>query len=156
TALLNRLMLAARAEGRRVAYVDFKLFDAGTLDDGRKLADTLSTWIAAELELEDDAPAYLARLSPAPGCTKRVERLRKRIPERVLLAADELDRLFDAPSRHDFFGMLRSWHDARNVSPELGRLDMVLVTSTEPERFTRDDQNHRSPFNVGTTVELTD
>ena len=131
-AALNRLLIAAQNEGRYVAYVDFKLFDAAALEDGRKLADQLAAWIAAELEIDDDPPAYLSRLSPAQACTKRVERLMKRIPQRVLLAADELDRLFDTPSRYDFFGMFRTWHDARNVSPVLERLDMVLVTSTEP------------------------
>jgi len=53
----------------------------------------------------------------------------------TVLAIDEADILFQAEFTYDFFGMLRSWHNQRAnpLKKKLWkRLDLVLVTSTEP------------------------
>ncbi|MDF5733277.1 MAG: AAA-like domain-containing protein [Rhizonema sp. PD38] len=67
---------------------------------------------------------------------------------------DEVDKVFDAPFRNDFFGMLRNWHNSRAMSDIWNNLDFVLVTSTEPYQLI-DDLN-QSPFNVGQVIELED
>jgi hypothetical protein len=72
----------------------------------------------------------------------------------LVLAMDEVDRMFDSPFRSDFFGMLRSWHNSRRPGSEWERLDLALVTSTEPYMLI-DDLN-QSPFNVGQVIELDD
>ncbi|WP_318284169.1 AAA-like domain-containing protein [Brasilonema sennae] len=72
----------------------------------------------------------------------------------LVLAMDEVDRVFDTKFRNDFFGMLRSWHNNRAIYPSLDKLDLVLVTSTEPYQLI-DDLN-QSPFNVGQIIELED
>ena len=50
---------------------------------------------------------------------------------------DEVDRVFESPVHSDFFGMIRSLHDSRARLGHLARLDLVLVTSTDPEHFIR-------------------
>lgn len=62
--------------------------------------------------------------------------------------------LFDSDFRSDFFGMLRNWHTSRALQRDWKRLDLVLVTSTEPYMFI--DNLTQSPFNVGQNVELED
>jgi hypothetical protein len=63
-------------------------------------------------------------------------------------------------SYSDFFGMLRSWHNDRAMGAmgamdvDFQRLDLVLVTSTEPQMWI--DNPHQSPFNVGQTLTLED
>jgi hypothetical protein len=157
TALLNRLSLAARSAGKRVVYLDFKLFDAAILHDRRALFEQFCAWFADELEVEAPLDGYWSKLPLPRACTKHVvEKLLRPLAAPVMLAADEVERLFDSPVRHDLFGMLRAWHDGRVQRPELARLDMVLVTSTDPDKFTRDDQAYGSPFNVGTVVRLAD
>ena len=50
--------------------------------------------------------------------------------------------------------MLRSWHNNRARGGDWLRLNMALVTSTEPYQLIAD--LNQSPFNVGTVVELAD
>ena len=56
------------------------------------------------------------------------------------------------PSAQTFFSMLRSWHNNRARGGDSTRLNLALVTSTEPYQFIAD--LNQSPFNVGQVVEL--
>jgi hypothetical protein len=69
----------------------------------------------------------------------------------LILALDEVERLFTCPFRNDFFGMLRAWH---NDKPNMGNLTMLLSGSTEPSLFVTN--NHQSPFNVAERINLQD
>jgi hypothetical protein len=80
--------------------------------------------------------------------------LREMSDAQVLLAMDEVERMFTSPFRSDFFSMLRSWHNNRARGGDWTRFNMALVTSTEPYQLIAD--LNQSPFNVGTVVELTD
>ena len=69
---------------------------------------------------------------------------------------DEVDRVFATGFTDNFFGMLRAWHNSRQnpQKPVWKKLDLILVTSTEPYQFI---QNlNQSPFNVGQSVLLPD
>ncbi|MDO8755586.1 MAG: AAA-like domain-containing protein, partial [Anaerolineales bacterium] len=72
----------------------------------------------------------------------------------LLLAMDEVERMFTSPFRSDFFSMLRSWHNNRARGGDWTRFNMALVTSTEPYQLIAD--LNQSPFNVGAVVELKD
>jgi hypothetical protein len=74
---------------------------------------------------------------------------------RVTLVMDEVDKVFAAPFRNDFFGMLRSWHNQRSDSELWMNLELVLCASTEPSHFISADST-QSPFNVGERVVLQD
>jgi hypothetical protein len=67
---------------------------------------------------------------------------------------DEVESMFDADFRSDFFGMLRGWHNSRAAKPLWRRLDLALVTSTEPYQLIAN--LNQSPFNVGQVVTLED
>ena len=53
----------------------------------------------------------------------------------ILLAMDEVERMFASPFRSDFFSMLRSWHNNRARGGDWKQLNLSLVTSTEPYQF---------------------
>jgi hypothetical protein len=76
----------------------------------------------------------------------------------LLLAMDEVDRMFDAEFCSDFFSMLRNWHNSRAVPLPMMRvwkqLDLALVTATEPYHLIAN--LNQSPFNVGEVITLTD
>ncbi|MBK7448822.1 MAG: AAA-like domain-containing protein [Anaerolineales bacterium] len=72
----------------------------------------------------------------------------------LLLAMDEVERMFTSPFRSDFFSMLRSWHNNRARGGDWTRFNIALVTSTEPYQLIAD--LNQSPFNVGLVVELRD
>ncbi len=67
---------------------------------------------------------------------------------------DEVERVFDTDFRSDFFSMLRSWHNDRAIDPRWKKLDLALVTSTEPYQLI--ENLNQSPFNVGEVLSLTD
>jgi hypothetical protein len=94
-------------------------------------------------------------LSNNDRCSRYVSRyILKTLKAPMVLALDDVDRLFDAAFRDNFFGMLRSWHSNRAIEPIWKQLDLALVTSAEPNRFIRNRQ--QSPFNVGRSIELAD
>jgi hypothetical protein len=72
----------------------------------------------------------------------------------ILLAMDEVERMFSSPLRSDFFSMLRNWHNNRARGGDWKHLNLALVTSTEPYQFITD--LNQSPFNVGQVIELSD
>lgn len=69
---------------------------------------------------------------------------------------DEVDKLFPAPFAGDFFGLVRSWHNARSTESRgpWGRLTIVIGYATEAHLFIQDV--NQSPFNVGRVIALDD
>jgi hypothetical protein len=67
---------------------------------------------------------------------------------------DEADRLFAVPFSDSFFGLIRSWHNARARDPKgpWNRLTIVIGYATEARLFIRD--LNQSPFNVGRQIAL--
>lgn len=72
-----------------------------------------------------------------------------------MLVMDEVDKVFAAPFRNDFFGMLRSWHNLRSDSKTWMDLELVLCASTEPSHFISANST-QSPFNVGERIVMED
>lgn len=94
-------------------------------------------------------------LGNSQRCTRYVGRyLLKEFGNPIVLAMDEVERVFDTDFRSDFFGMLRSWHNSRATTPIWKQLDLALVTSTEPYQLI--DNLNQSPFNVGLVIDLED
>jgi hypothetical protein len=71
----------------------------------------------------------------------------------LVLALDEADRLFEWDYKSNFFSMLRLWHNNRSRPTSAWEdVDLALVISTEP--YLLIESRHRSPFNVGLTLEM--
>jgi hypothetical protein len=71
----------------------------------------------------------------------------------LVIALDEVDRLFGQDYKSDFFSMLRLWHNNRTpLTPEWEDVDLALVISTEP--YLLIETGDRSPFNVGLLLEM--
>lgn len=156
SSLLNRTMQAARSAGKQTIFLDFQLFDAQVIKDSDRFFREFCTWLTDELEVEDKVDEYWQRaVSNAQRCTRYVSRhLLKSIQAPVVLAMDEVESIFDASFRSDFFSMLRSWHNNRAIRPLWKQLDLALITSTEPYQLIAD--LNQSPFNVGQIIELCD
>lgn len=94
-------------------------------------------------------------LGNSQRCTRYLGRyLLKDFGQPLVLAMDEVESVFDSEFRSDFFGMLRSWHNSRATTPIWKKLDLALVTSTEPYQLI--DNLNQSPFNVGVVIDLED
>jgi hypothetical protein len=109
-----------------------------------------------ELGVEDKVAEYWQRpVSHGQRTTRYVGRhLLNQVEGGVVLVMDEVESIFDTPFRSDFFSMLRSWHNSRAMQPLWKRLDLALVTSTEPYQLIAD--LNQSPFNVGQVIDLND
>lgn len=156
SSLLMRVIDAASAAGKRVSLLDFQFFDQAALRDPSMFFRQFCAWLTDALELDDRVDEFWsAQLGNSQRCTRYIERyLLKALDTPLLLAMDEVESMFDADFRSDFFGMLRGWHNSRAAKAAWRQLDLALVTSTEPYQLIAN--LNQSPFNVGQVVTLED
>ena len=153
SSLLIRLQQSARAMGKRVVYIDFQMLKS-VLADAETFFRQFCRLISFQVGLEDRTEDLWTM--PLPNTFRATEYIARHLLEKLdrqlVLTMDEVETVFGASCRTDFFGMLRNWHNNRAFAPVWKRLDLTLVTSTEPYFFI--DNLNQSPFNVGTVVEL--
>ncbi len=157
SSLLNRIITDGYKQGMKSAFIDFQLIEQATLESADVFYRQFCGMLAWEFNLDDHTSE--AWNNPLGHVQKTTNYLKKYILDQIvdapiLLAMDEVERMFASPFRSDFFSMLRSWHNKRAQGGEWSRLNLVLVTSTEPYQLIAD--LNQSPFNVGTVVELGD
>jgi hypothetical protein len=159
SSLLVRTLSAAIDLGKRCALIDFQMFGQETLRSSTAFFRRFAESVADQLDLQHNVAQFWdAGLSDSQNFTRYVEKqILQPLDAPFVLAIDEADILFQSEFLYDFFGMLRSWHNAR-ANPlkkkTWKKLDLVLVTSTEPYLFI--DRDHESPFNVGEVQALSD
>jgi len=159
SSLLRRLMEEAKQAGKQVAHLNFQqAFENRDLVSSEDFHRRFCVVLANRLKKEDRLTEHWEQfksLSIADRCTGYLQSLLRSMGQRsLLLAMDEVDRLIDADFRSSFFGMLRSWHSERADDELFERLDLVIVTSLEPNQLI-DDPN-QSPFNIGEVIKLND
>ena len=158
TSLLARGLQQARVSRSKVVLIDFQALNAAHLESIDTLLRTLAAIIAAELDLNvlpDEA------WNPSLGASMNFGRYMKRevlakISAPLVWGLDEVDRLFTRPYGSEFFGLLRSWHNARSLDPSGSwhQLTLAIAYATEAHLFITD--LNQSPFNVGTRIALDD
>ncbi|MEA5463664.1 AAA-like domain-containing protein [Leptothoe sp. PORK10 BA2] len=156
SSLLNRVMEAAVGAGKQIAFLDFQLFDRAALQDADEFYQQFCFWLTDELDMDDEVEAYWKKnLGNPQRCTRYVgKHILQNLEQPLVLAMDEVERIFDTPFRNDFFSMLRSWHNQRATKKIWKQLDLTFVTSTEPYQLIAD--LNQSPFNVGENLRLQD
>jgi hypothetical protein len=70
----------------------------------------------------------------------------------LLLCLDEVDRVFNAAVRPEFFAAIRAFYNRGAMDPNWKNVRWMLGTSTEPAFFIEDIS--QSPFNIGYRSEL--
>ncbi|MBN2004039.1 MAG: AAA-like domain-containing protein [Anaerolineae bacterium] len=156
SSLLVRIIEAAAKASKRVAFLDFQLFDRATLDDANVFFRQFCAWLTTELNIKNRIDDYWdVSLGNSQRCTNYVSGyILEELKHPLVLTMDEVESVFGADFRSDFFGMLRSWHNKRLAGSIWKQLDLALVTSTEPYQLI--ENLNQSPFNVGEIIELTD
>lgn len=158
SSLLIRALKKAVETGKRAVFLDYQLIERDTLTDAERFYRRFCDWVTDELEMENRVGEFWdSPLGNSQRCTRYFSRyLLKELGQPLALAMDEVENLFDTPFRSDFFSMLRSWHNARATSATSiwKRLDLALVTSTEPYQLI--ENLNQSPFNVGEVINLED
>lgn len=78
----------------------------------------------------------------------------KQVPEKKLIIfIDEVDSLINFPFKDDFFTLIRYFYDFRSENSDYERLTFCLIGVITPSDLI--DNKARSPFNIGTSIELT-
>jgi len=157
SSLLNRLMADGGKRAMKAAFIDFQMIENSAIESADIFYRQFCSLLSWEFEVEDRTEEFWKNpLGQVQKTTNYVTKylLKELQDTKLLLAMDEVERMFTSPFRSDFFSMLRSWHNNRARGGDWTRFNMALVTSTEPYQLIAD--LNQSPFNVGAVVELKD
>jgi hypothetical protein len=158
TSLLARGLKSLRQTGRKVVLIDFQAVNSEILQSLKSLYIHLASEIADQLALPDSLQNNWDDRRPANTNFERflTRTVLSQLQSPLILAMDEVDRLFSHPYSSELFGMIRSWHNARALNSDgpWSRLTMALVYATEVRLFIVD--LNQSPFNIGARVDIED
>ncbi len=156
SSLLTQARSEARKYGLECCYLDFQFLEPAYLTGLDALFRCLANKIGQAFNTTiKPADCWDEGQSPNDNFTGFIkDALLANAQSPVLLLLDEVDRLFNQPYREDFFSTLRTWHNLRAEEEEWEYLNLVLAHSAEPYPWVRDI--YRSPFNVGTLIQLED
>ena len=154
TSLINKILYQATQQNFQTVVVDFREVEATVLSDLDSCLQRFCTQISHSLCWPDRLPDYWDDLFGSTISCKSYfeEYLLIQSPQPLVLALDNVDRLFTYPDVADeFFGLLRAWHEESKSREVWKRLRLIVAHSTEvyiPLNI------HKSPFNVGLPIEL--
>jgi serine/threonine protein kinase len=158
TSLVARGLQEARKAGAKVVLTDFQKLNASHLESVEKLFLALSEAFVDQLDMnivpED---VWNSRRGPSMNFERFLRReILGKLPCRLVWGIDEADRLFSFNFASEVFGLFRSWHNERALSPEgpWQKLSLAIAYASEAHMFITD--MNQSPFNVGTRLVLAD
>jgi DNA-binding Xre family transcriptional regulator len=154
TSLLLRVLDRAKCGGARTVSLNLDRVDRAILSDLNQFLRLLCANTARQLQLKPQLDLYWDEdLGSKISCTNYFqEYLLAEIDTHLLLALDEVDRVFEYPEvAKDFLPLLRSWYEEAKTLPVWQKLRIIVVHSTEVYVPL---QLNQSPFNVGLPVQL--
>ncbi|MGG6295931.1 AAA-like domain-containing protein [Leptolyngbya sp. AN02str] len=154
SSLMTRILQQAAHKGCQTVSLSFQLADKAIFKD----LDHFLQWFCANVGLGLQIPKRLGDywddlFGSKISCKIYFEQyLLPQISQPLVLALDDVDRLFEYPDLADeFFGLLRSWHEEAKNRDIWKQLRLVVAHSTEVYIPLNVNQ---SPFNVGLPIEL--
>ncbi len=155
SSLLIRIINKAAQLGKHTVFMDLQDYEKTMLRDMSAFYRELCLKVTETLGIDDRTQEFWDKFQVYnQRCIHYFEYILQQVNKPVVLAIDEVDRLITADYYTDFFAMLRSWHNKRADQKLWRKLDLALVTSTEPVYLLPDEGS--SPFNVGEVLELED
>lgn len=155
TSLLDRILQHAGNQEYKTVRLNLREADAGKFGNLDSFLRWFSAYIPLQLKLPNqiDDYWYEEMIGSKSSCKNYFDSyLLQQIETPLVVALDEVDRIFDFPHiSQEFFPMLRSWHEEAKTVDIWKQLRLIVVHSTED--YGRLDIN-QSPFNVGSPVEL--
>ena len=157
TSLLARGIRHTKSEDRRCAFTDFQKLSQSQLKEDNAFYRLLAASLGKQLGFKYDfAGEWDEAFGPNLNLENFLRELLDADPRPLVWMMDETDKLFSAPFASDFFGLVRSWHNARSTEFDgpWGKLTVAIAYATEAHLFIQDV--NQSPFNVGRKIELQD
>jgi len=141
--------------GWRCATTDFQRLSSRQMESEvsfyRVLAATLCRQVGFDFDFERE---WMEGIPPALNMDEFMSQLLASSDRPLVWFMEEADRLFSAPFASEFYGLVRSWHNARSTRPRgpWGRFTAVIGYATEAHLFIKD--LNQSPFNVGCRIDI--
>lgn len=156
SSLLVRGIEWARQRGARIVYTDFQKLTPQELLTPTSLFQAFGRMFSRQLRIAS-SPEANWNPNDSPNMNFEYWLLDHVLPGAggpIFWFMDEADRMFGTSFYPEIFGLMRSWHNDRQVARLWHNLTIVLAYSAETHLFIRDP--HQSPFNVGLRLELSD
>lgn len=156
TKMMNQI-LSNIEEKQQFFTVSFNLMQLSNTvaQDIDQCLRTLCLEVSRKLQFANRVEEFWGQSTTGPNTTCTAyfdEHILSEIEKPVVLAFDNLDRLYEYPEvADDFLCMLRSWHEEAKHYKQWQRLRIMMVYSTECYLPLN---TNRSPFNVGLAQEL--
>ncbi|MEO1387921.1 MAG: AAA-like domain-containing protein [Cyanobacteria bacterium J06634_6] len=155
TSLLNRLMTVAQDDLKyRTATLNFYKLEDSMLEN----LDRLLKWFCETLSYELGLPPtfedyWNERIGCKSSCTRYLESyVLAKIDSPIIIAMDDVDRLFEHPSvAVGFFSLVRGWSEEAEAQDSWQSFRQIIAYSTD---VYIDFPVNQSPFNVGRPVRL--
>jgi len=146
----------AQQPDKACIFIDFQKLPQTSFDNPTEFFMQFCLMLSDSLHLPDEVDKYWQSRRPDTVKCERylAQHILPQLNKPLILALDEVDKIFNHAVSTDFFAMLRGWHNNRAYQPEFGQITLFLSISTEPHLLIPDLM--QSPFNVGTQIILED
>ena len=154
TSLMHRILAHAKQTGVHTVQIGLQKADSQVFTSLEKFLRWFCANITRQLNLEIRLDDYWDEdIGSKVSCTLYLqEYLLEKIDAPVVLALDEVNRIFEYPQiSSDFLPLLRSWYEDASELEIWQKLRLVVVHATEA--YIPLDIN-QSPFNVGLPIKL--
>ncbi len=154
TSLMARILNHATQAGCQTVFLSLQLADQEIFQELSKFLQWFSVNVGRELGLANELTNYWDDMFGSKmSCKIYFEQyLLAQTSQPIVLALDDVDRLFSYPELADeFFGLLRTWHEEAKNREIWKKLRLIVAHSTDiyiPLNV------NKSPFNVGLPIEL--
>lgn len=154
SSLMHRMIAYAKQEGLQTASLNLQRADRAVFDSLDQFLRWLCANVGQQLGLAPTIDEYWSKDTGSKmSCTLYFQRcVLKAIDHALVLAIDELNRIFEYPDlAADFLPLLRSWYEDASEFEVWQKLRLVVVHATEVYISLNLNQ---SPFNVGLPIKL--
>lgn len=156
TLLVNRLLEKMEQQGYQTAYIDVLDADKDICENLDRFLQWFCRNVGRELGVgkeklrelwdEDDGSKVNAEECFDKGILPEVDK-------GLVLAVDNIERIFDCGTAEDFLSMLRAWFEKTKRDEKWSKLRLIVAHSTEC--YVQMNKDH-SPFNVGVPIGLSE
>ncbi|MEH1770875.1 MAG: AAA-like domain-containing protein [Nostoc sp.] len=152
TSLLKRIMAEANKINYNTVYLNFSLIEKNKFSNAHNFLRSFYAYVINQLPSAPPLTLWDTDIPSMVNCTLTFQSLLKQLDGVLVLALDEVDKLFEYPEIYEnFFPMLRNWNENANESNTWEKLRLLVAHSTED--YGRLDIN-QSPFNLGLPIKL--
>ncbi|MBD2612085.1 AAA-like domain-containing protein [Nostoc punctiforme FACHB-252] len=157
TSLLNQTMKRLQDEGFACANIDLTEIGTGNLEQWYA---GIAYILVTRLKILEAPQQFLTwwneriNLSPVQRFGLFIEELLlQEINNNIIIFIDEIDTILSFKScSNDFFALIRSCYEKRNLNVEYKRLTFALLGVATPSDLI--DEKRRTPFNIGHPIQL--